>query len=345
MQMVSKFLITALVSLSFATANAQTQNRSCGEIFAPSKSLLRQLHDRLPEDFQFAKPILIPEHQAFVEDASRAFKKAKTSDRRSWLAIAESIGNQVSNPYSMYFDLETEAAREHSSARSEIHRLFEIFAEENTTKQMDEFDSWVSSETRAVLFYDILVRRGLGHFPNVLVGLSARNVFLSDTQIMTWKDPLFLTYSFEKEGSNPDIAMMFRPASIPEDEWLKKTDQERFGHLNAMNFPPRRFQPSSVLAPTSLKPDFVSGYSIERRRGQKGQSWEVKHKGYEISLHRVMMSGKCRNFCARRIRFIYILFSNFRRSTKSFRHSVPGSSNSTTLFICAVWKKGSTELR
>jgi hypothetical protein len=283
---VKKQTLLALILVSAFASGASAQN-SCSGLFASPPTLLRRVQERvLPS--RFVRPIPAAEQQAIVEDAAHAFRKLPLLERRAWMTLARQVGAEALDPYKTVFDLHEAAEKFHTSARNELSTLFRALAFPSAQARLKALDTWTRSETHALVLYRIMTLRGLSGFAKDLDFLRENNVFFSDTRKLS--SGALVTYAFEKEGRGKEISMFYRPAEKSETEWFKESDDDRYKTLFSRKLRPKVFLPATVLAPTSLKPSFIGGFSFDGL-GEK-RSWEIAHKSYEISLHRTMAEIK-----------------------------------------------------
>jgi|GEM_PF-3827124 len=263
-------LTMALTSPSYAVAPL------CGDLFrTPPTGVKAFVQDVL-------KPRVLGSLD-LAKDAASAFRYAPLKERLIWTTVAARFNPELSNPFKMGFDLNEAAERVHSSAEQELRSLFTILAKHRLESRINGLDRWVKSETHALVLHKILSLRGLGLFERELQALHERNVFVADGFLV---DGSFLTFSFEKEGRGKEIGLLYRPAKTSEADWFKESDEERFQTLFDRFLPQKFSSPALLLAPTSLKPSYLGGFSFDGRGSKR--SWEVAHKGYEISLHRTL---------------------------------------------------------
>ncbi len=277
-----KHLLFGLLLLSAHSAQAQL---SCSALFAPPPTLVQRVQQRLMPKTFAPKPA---EAQALIDDVAHAFRKQSALARRSWMKTAEIIASDLANPYKTLFDLHAAAEKTHTSARLELMSLFRALAFQNQNARAQALDRWTRSEDHALALYKIMTMRGLSTYARELDYLREHNVFFSDT--FKQDSGALLTYAFEKEGRGKEIAMLYRPAAVSEAAWFKETDDARYKVLFDRQVRIKTFLPANVLAPTSLKPSFIGGFSFDGL-GEK-KSWEIAHKGYEISLHRTLSQMK-----------------------------------------------------
>lgn len=269
---------TLALALLIALTSQVHAASSCGDLFRTPPSRVQALVQLV-----LKKPTLEIEQQALVEDATSAFRHLPRKERAIWNEIAAKIGSEITNPYKIGFDLNEASARFHSSARNELRLLFTILARHRVESRINALDRWVKSETHALVLHKVLSLRGLALYKTELHALHSRNVFFSDAYEA---DGTFLTFAFEKEGRGKEIGMLYRPAAVSEADWFKEDDTERYNTIFKRELKQKVFLPASVLAPTSLKPDYIGGFSFDGY-GEK-RSWEISHKGYELSLHRTL---------------------------------------------------------
>lgn len=281
-----------VVSLIIIASTSSAQVRtlpSCAEVFSPpvatEPTWADRLQQKLPKKYRPA-PALKPDERAIVAEAAEAFSGQSRRERAAWEQVARWIAQSINNPYTMIFDLHIAAEKNNSTARLELRSLFQILAQPKSSERTALLDEWTKSETHAVNLYAILQARGLAHYTDELGELARVNLFFSDAHLA--KGQTLLTYAFEKEGRSSDVTMLYRPAATDEATWFKLSDVDRFAKIDGMQLRQKNFLPASVLAPTSLKPDYLSGYSVDGTTPNAVKSWEVTHKGFEISLHRLM---------------------------------------------------------
>ena len=235
------------------------------------------------------KAPLPPEEKALIVDAKLIWAKSNPIEKLKWHEVVTRLAGDLSNPYSLIWDLRSESAKLGRSFNLEIRSLLKILAQEKSIEQSESLNHWIQSETHALFVYDLLNQRGLKQYSDTIAYLLKNNLYFSDGQPVRGP-PVLLTYAFEKEGINPDISLLYKPPQISDEEWFKKTDRERFELLKGLKMKLKTFQSAANVAPTALKPSFLSGYSVELPGGptKTGYGWEISHKRYEISRHRLM---------------------------------------------------------
>jgi hypothetical protein len=277
------FLLISLLVLAALAPSAYAQN-SCASVFA-KPSLIERVQERvLPARYV---PLRIEaEQQALIEDADQAFRKSSIFERAAWRKVAGHL--QWMDPFKTMFDLHEAAEKVHSTARQELQSLFQVLAFDRLEARELGLDQWTKSETHALALYQIMNLRGLPRFEKEIAYLRQHNLYFSDTKRQS--SGALLTYSFEKEGRGKEITMFYRPAEKTEAEWFRQSDEARYGNIFRRKIRRKVFQPATVLAPTSLKPAFIGAFSFDGEGATR--SWEITHKGYEISLHRTLAEIK-----------------------------------------------------
>ncbi|MEK7356883.1 MAG: peptide deformylase, partial [Bdellovibrionota bacterium] len=241
----------------------------------------------IPELLKIVRPRSLDE-RALITDAKAIWSKSPLAERLRWRLIIGRLAARLSDPYSLAWDLRAECAKQGTTVNAELRTLLRALASNASSERNLALDSWVSSETHALFLYDLLTQRGLKKYSDEISFLVANNLYFADGHL-TRGPPTLLTYSFEKEGRGSEVSAMYRPPGVSDAEWFKKSDDERMNKLMGMSLPKKRFLPASTVAPTELKPSSLGGDSVElTNAAHPTVSWELSHKRYEISLHRLM---------------------------------------------------------
>lgn len=229
--------------------------------------------------------------------------------------------DELADPYSMAHFLVAEKGE--AVARRELRDLDLILEQRSPSARLAELDRWVTSESHALILYHVLHARGLQSAGGMLEALLETNVYFVDAHPLRGPPTSLVTYSFEKEGHEGEISMLYKDPKFTDDQWLALGERERVDRLQGLTDQKRVFMPSSKIAPTSLHPEALSGYSedifIEKL---KAHTWEIKHKGYEISPDRLMRqiretTGLFRDTSAVHVHVVFEIDSN-DRSGKQF---------------------------
>jgi hypothetical protein len=141
----------------------------------------------------------------------------------------------------------------------------------------------------------LVVYQQLGEIPRadirtrLLTHLLERHPQFQDTLPVADSPNTLITYSFEKETRRAEeISILFRDPSIPEDRWFALAPPERTRRLQACAQNRwKEFLPPEVVAPTSLHPNYLSGYSQESLPGSATPIFEVASQSFEISPSRL----------------------------------------------------------
>lgn len=128
----------------------------------------------------------------------------------------------------------------------------------------------------------------------LLTYLMERNPQYRDTLPVADSPNTLITYSFEKETRRAEeISILFRDPSIPEDRWFALAPSERTRRLQACAQNRwKEFLPPEVVAPTTLHPSYLSGYSQESLPGATAPIFEVASQSFEISPSRLFSQMK-----------------------------------------------------
>lgn len=230
------------------------------------------------------------------------FQRAQIPTSRRQILVEEftKILEKENDPYILWADVVKTLEIDAAAARPELMRLAEAMSlADGSPAKLRALDDWVVSESHAVFLYDMLHREGLSYHRQTLGRLLENNVYFVES--VPLKEATggtvrsLVTYSFEKEGTNPLITWMYRSPKFDEASWLGLGDQQRLAEMQSLVgvLESKTFLSAERVPPTSLKPRALGGYSVEVRdhhARMRGWSWEVAHKAYEISRERLMRS-------------------------------------------------------
>lgn len=205
-----------------------------------------------------------------------------------WSDPAHEIISEFADPYSLAYDVRAVTEKRGGALGHEVATLLLALGEFSATKRADRLNSWVTSDAHALFLYDYLSTQKFKGYEKDLASLKESNPFFAKTHANP-ESPALLTYAFEKEGTKSVVTELYRAPGVTDDVWFKMSEDERMNALKALDIPYRSFVAADKVAPTSLKPLFLSGYSVEVEDAQhKGYGWELSHKKYEINLDRVL---------------------------------------------------------
>ncbi len=229
------------------------------------------------------------EQRAILSDAKTLLSPLPFFDRFKWRWILSRAVDDLANPYTLAFDLNAESAKLGSTVAVEMRALARALAmRPGSREQMTAFDRWTRSESHALLLYDLLTQRGLSRYSETIAKLVQANLYFSDGHLEHGPPGSLLTYSFEKEGRNPEIINLYKVPGVSDADWFSLSQDERRKDLAGQAIVKKRFLPATTVAPTELKPSFIGGFSLElTNRLHPVSSWEIAHKRYEFSLHRL----------------------------------------------------------
>ncbi len=210
-----------------------------------------------------------------------------TSDSQVYVILKKAIENW-GNPYSRSYDFRLDALKYNLDPRNDFYQLIKFLMNAKNNLVLSDFlNEWIKTEYRALFVYDLLIQIGLSKYQDIFDSLIKKNIFFmeSDTYITQDGKNNLITYSFEKEGSKSEISYYFKLPNMKENDWLSLSDESRMTFLKNSKLPEKEFVSAELLSPTQLKPSFIGGFSLEWSGilGQKGWSWEIAHKNYEIS--------------------------------------------------------------
>ncbi len=99
-----------------------------------------------------------------------------------------------------------------------------------------------------------------------------------------------MTYSFEKESNISDITLWFKKSGISDEDWLEIPEQKRMEIIKKATNVKKDAVANSRITGTEFKPSYVGGYSQELNHSMfdKGYTWEIANKKYEIDLDRTL---------------------------------------------------------
>ncbi len=276
----------ALISFVAAMHTAAASPRTCANVFSQniaSASARLSLLERV----KLASP-RTSEQRDILDSVANSFSKQNLVERWQAKRLFTNLVLDLTNPYSFAFDLKAESKKLGVSVKSEIVSLASAFAMSVSPAQTIAFDQWTRSEAHALILYDLLSQRGLARYSEALAKLVETNVYFSDGHL-EHGPPALLTYSFEKEGRKAEITDLYKVPGIEDSEWFKKSSEGRLKAIAEKALIKKRFLSASTVAPTDLKPSFLGGFSLEMTsRLMPVRSWEIAHKRYEFSLHRLM---------------------------------------------------------
>lgn len=205
---------------------------------------------------------------------------------RKFAKILDKAVEESFDPYSLGYDVRT-LNPNLESFKEELEILISAAIDQPTAlDRAQAMNQWVRSEAHALFLYDLMNQSGLKSFSEELDYLHQNNVYFIESRK---SGNSLITYSFEKEGSTPDITLLYRLPKMTEKEWLLLSEEERIEFLKKAIIPLKTFITADRIPPTELKPLALSGYSRELDSGQrKSYGWEVSHKKYEINRQRLM---------------------------------------------------------
>lgn len=214
-------------------------------------------------------------------------KLIPTNDPLIYVVLNKAIDNW-GNPYSRSYDFRLDSLKYKLDPKNDFYQLMKFLMNSKNNVVLTEFlNEWINTEYRAVFVYDLLIQIGISKYQDVFETLLQKNVFFMDANVYTNKDGQknLITYSFEKEGSKSEISYYFKLPNFKENDWLSLNDSSRMNLLKTAKLPEKQFVSADLLSPTQLKPSYIGGFSLEWSGvlGQKGWSWEIAHKNYEIS--------------------------------------------------------------
>lgn len=305
-------LFVPLWVLSFVLASSATAAEQCSAVWAPDAVAdIRLVLER--------SPLPIERRQALTEQFSKVLQKE-------------------SDPYTLWADLVRVTEGGVPASRAELIKLAKAMGLRDASPEKSKaLDEWVVSEEHAVFLYDMLQRDGLAHHRQTLRQLLENNVYFVESAPLkdagTDNVRSLVTYSFEKEGTNPLITWMYRSPKIDEARWMEMGDQQRLDEMQGLVglLQSKTFLSAEKVPPTSLKARALGGYSVEiqdHHARMRGWSWEVAHKAYEISRERLMKSVRdvARFFNETHSFHLHVVFelpvgyAKFESFTRWFKH-------------------------
>lgn len=273
------YLLLAMALFGVSGAQAGSP-KACTDLF---------LSYKVSGQHRYTSPI---ESSGRLEDALYELRAKLPDDQslQNYMQIRERIGKfvrRLSDPYQTEHTLATVSGKR---IYNEIYQLTSILSQRSTDPHHSrEINAWVRSDAHAIVLYQVLSDLGLSNYQPTLDALIRSNPYFRSVHRPRGPPGSLITFSFEKEGTNKEIGLLYRDPRMTDDEWLALSDDQRISRLTQLLPQRKKFQPAAVIAPTALKPEFLSGYSEELDSAtKKNYGWEISHKNYEINLERMM---------------------------------------------------------
>ncbi len=197
----------------------------------------------------------------------------------------------LKKPYSLTFNLSKLSDKPYL----EVLRFFKFLGRlTKNTQDWNEINNWIKSDEHALYAYDQLSKSGLDKHQNLLEFLIVYNTFFGNSfKVSTGGKSSLITYSLEKESTIADITLWYKDPKFTDNQWLKLSEADRLDLLKKATNRKKKFLNELQVAPTSFKPDFVSGYSEELETAtNKNYGWEVSNKAFEVNLDKISQQIK-----------------------------------------------------
>ncbi len=237
-----------------------------------------------------------------------ALKKiyAKTKEQREILflnekTIAGSLSN-IENPYSMISALQDNVlVKSQEELVGEALDVYLILLNDLASKEQKakELSSWIKSSNHASFAYANLLKLSKSNeFDYILDYLILNNKFLKNAIRIRGPPKSLITYSFEKESSSDEIAMMYKDPKKTDDEWWAMPIEQRMKRLQdiAENHIAGFRLNAETIAPTALHPSYIGAFSREvgtiYHNVADTFTWEFSSRSYELQQENLIKQMK-----------------------------------------------------
>lgn len=139
--------------------------------------------------------------------------------------------SKINLPFTGLYRMKIDLHLNQNQYLNKIIQMLDIFYSSDTYAQLlSKINLWVTSPNQAVLIYDALVEtRILEENPQLLIQLTKINEHFQSGNVLVQEGlASFVSLSFEKESTSPEIVEYIKFGRVSESDWQVLSKEERF---------------------------------------------------------------------------------------------------------------------